>query len=252
MRPPPSPALPISSATNGRPRPPSGCRTTPCPRRASRFCNPDLAATWERSCAEVAGTTGREAQIDAARKVFSQGFIAQAIDDWMRDAHVMDASGARHKGVLTGQDMAGWSASYEPALTVRHAGWQVYKGGFWSQGPVLLQVLQTLAADPLAAMDPTGPQFVHLVTEALKLAFADREAHYGDPADAEIPAEILLSRAHGSERRAPITERAWTSCAPRCCTGSKGRPMLPSSASAGWPSGPTTPARGSASRRWAT
>ncbi|MCW1932225.1 gamma-glutamyltransferase family protein [Pararhodobacter zhoushanensis] len=193
------------------------------PKAGALFCNPDLAATWERLCAEVAGTTGREAQIDAARKVFSQGFIAQAIDDWMRDAHVMDASGARHKGVLTGQDMAGWSASYEPALTVRHAGWQVYKGGFWSQGPVLLQVLQTLAADPLAAMDPTGPQFVHLVTEALKLAFADREAHYGDPADAEIPAEILLSRAHGLERRALITERASDQLRPSMLHGFEGQ-----------------------------
>src|SRR5690606_2417239 len=162
--------------------------------------------TWQRLCTEVEGVTGREAQIDAARAAFAQGFIAGAIGDYLREACVMDASGQRHKGVLTGQDMAGWRASYEPVLGTNHANWRIFKGGFWSQGPVQLQVLDILAGDPLAEIDPLGPDFVHLTTEALKLAFADREAYYGDAAD--IPAARLLSPDYAAKRRAQIGERA--------------------------------------------
>ena len=191
------------------------------PAAGALFANPDLAATWERLCAETAGTRGREAQIDAARRAFSQGFIAQTIDDWMRHACVMDASGQRHRGVLTGHDMAGWQASYEPALNTSHAGWEVFKGGFWSQGPVQLQVLQMLAGDRLADLDPNGADFVHLTTEALKLAFADREAHYGDSAD--IPADTLLSDAYAAQRRALIGPHASPDLRPGHIPGFEGR-----------------------------
>lgn len=191
------------------------------PAPGALFANPDLAATWERLCAETEGTRGREAQIDAARAAFGQGFIAQAIDDWMQGACVMDASGQRHRGVLTGHDMAGWRASYEPALNTSHAGWEVFKGGFWSQGPVQLQVLQMLAGDRLAELDPNGPDFIHLTTEALKLAFADREAHYGDSAD--IPAETLLSAAYAAQRRALITAQASPDLRPGHIPGFEGR-----------------------------
>lgn len=178
------------------------------PAPGTLFRNPDLAATWQRLIAVAETTHGREAQIDAARHAFSQGFIAEAIDDWMRDACVMDATGTRRKGVLRGADMANWRASYEPCLSVDHAGWQVFKGGPWSQGPVLLQVLQMLKGDDLSNLDPLGPEFVHLVTEALKLAMADREAHFGDPDHSDIPMDLLLSDAHSEARRAQIAQSA--------------------------------------------
>lgn len=184
------------------------------PQAGALFCNPDLAATWQRLVDEVAGVSGREAQIDAARRVFGQGFIAQAVDDWMRDACVMDNTGARRKGVLTGQDMAGFEASYETPISVDHHGWEVFKCGVWTQGPALLQVLRMLERDDIAAMDPQGPDFVHLVTEALKLAFADREAHYGDPRHSNIPVDLLLSSAHGAARRALISDQASDSLRP--------------------------------------
>ncbi|MCA2012797.1 gamma-glutamyltransferase family protein [Cereibacter sphaeroides] len=191
------------------------------PEAGALFRNPDLADTWERLCHEVEGTRGREAQIDAARDQIAQGFIAARIDDWMREACVMDASGHRHRGVLTGQDLAGWRASYEPCLSTNHAGWDVFKGGFWSQGPVQLQVLNMLAGDDIAALDPLGPDFVHLVTEALKLAFADREAQYGDSDD--IPADTLLSAAYAAERRAQIGAIASPDLRPGHIPGYEGR-----------------------------
>ena len=190
------------------------------PAAGSLFRNLDLAATWERLVAE-AGTGPRETCIDAARRTFAEGFIADAIDGYLRDACVMDASGHRHRGVLSAQDMADWRASYEPVFMTEHAGWTVFKGGFWSQGPVQLQVLDMLAGDPLADLDPLGADFVHLTTEALKLAFADREAFYGDSAD--IPAATLLSRDFAAQRRALIGPGASPDLRPGHIPGHEGR-----------------------------
>jgi len=147
----------------------------------SLFCNPDLAATWTRLLAEAETVSGQKAQIEKARAVFAKGFIAEKIDHWMRHACLMDAEGARRKGVLTGQDMADWQADYEPPLSVDYHGWTVWKAGVWSQGPSLLQSLRLLEQTDLAGMGPNSADFVHHVTEAMKLAFADREAYYGDP-----------------------------------------------------------------------
>lgn len=178
------------------------------PQAGALFRNPELAAFWRRLLSEAESVTGRVAQIDAARRAFAQGFVAEAIDSYMADACVMDGTGTRRKGVLTGQDMADWRATYEPALSVAHHGWQVYKCGMWTQGPVLLQALQMLRNDSVADMDPTGAAFVHLTVEALKRAFADREAYYGDPAQADIPTDVLLSHAHADAHRADIGDGA--------------------------------------------
>lgn len=171
------------------------------PEANSLFRNPALADTWERLLAEAETAGGREAQIEAARRNFREGFIAEAIDSWMRDACVMDAAGGRRKGVLTGQDLASWEATYEDPLSVDYHGWTVWKCGIWSQGPTLLQSLRTLEGSGIASMDPSGPEFVHRVIETMKLSFADREAYYGDPAHADIPVETLLSPAYANSRR---------------------------------------------------
>ena len=179
------------------------------PKAGELFRNPDCVAMWTRLVAEGEAAGGnREAQIEAARRAHAKGFVAEAIDDYLRDACVLDATGERRKGVLTGQDMAGWEASYEAPLAVDHAGWTVWKCGAWTQGPVLLQVLQMLAGDDLSALDPTGPEMVHLTTEALKRGFADRESYYGDPALHDIPIDTLLSDAYNAARRADIGETA--------------------------------------------
>jgi gamma-glutamyltranspeptidase/glutathione hydrolase len=179
------------------------------PEAGALFRNPDCAAMWRRLVAEAEAAGGdREAQIEAARRAHAQGFVAEAIDDYLREACVLDATGERRRGVLTAQDMAGWQATWEAPLAVDHAGWTVWKCGAWTQGPVMLQVLQMLVDDDLAAQDPVGPATVHLVTEALKRAFADREAYYGDPAFHDIPVDTLLSAAHNAAHRADIGEAA--------------------------------------------
>lgn len=165
------------------------------------FCNPVLAATYTRIINEAECATGRENQIDAARDAFYRGFVAEAIEDYLKTADVMDASGSRHKGVLTADDMAGWSATVEAPQTFDYHGWTIAKTGPWGQGPVLLQSLALLKGFDVAAMDPLGPDFVHTVVETMKLAYADREVYYGDPAYASVPMEHLLSDAYNDARR---------------------------------------------------
>ncbi|ACI57041.1 Gamma-glutamyltransferase [Rhizobium leguminosarum bv. trifolii WSM2304] len=171
------------------------------PAAQANFRNPVLAETWKRVIAEAEAKSGREAQVEAARDAFYRGFIAEKIDAYLKIAEVMDASGSRHKGVLTANDMATWSAAIEAPLTYDYHGWTIAKTGPWGQGPVFLQALSILKELDLAAMDPDGADFVHTVTEAMKLAFADREVYYGDPDFSDVPVAHLLSDAYASERR---------------------------------------------------
>lgn len=169
------------------------------------FRNPDLAATYDRlvSAAEQAADR-REEQIDAARREWREGFVADAIFGYLENACVMDVSDAKHSAVLAPMDMADWRATFESPLSYEYHGWTVHKTHPWSQGPVLLQSLAILKGFDLAAMDPFGAEFVHTITEAIKLAYADREAYYGDPDYSEIPMDHLLSDAYNTERRALI------------------------------------------------
>ena len=178
------------------------------PKAGALFANPALADFWEQLLAEAETAEGRTAQIEAARRAFSQGFVAEAIDSYLAKASVMDGAGGRRKGVLTGQDMADWQATYEAPLSGHYHGWDIWKCGSWSQGPVLLQALEILKHAALDGVDPTSAPFVHLVTETLKLAFADREAYYGDPDHADIPVDQLLSAAHAAAHFARIGDKA--------------------------------------------
>ena len=173
------------------------------------FTNKRLAETYTRilSEAESAGSD-RVAQIERARKAWSQGFVAEAIDRFCRTQEVMDVSGSRHRGVLTGQDMAGWQAHVEAPLTYNYGRYIVCKPGVWSQGPVMLQQLALLKGYDLDGLDPTGPEFIHLQVECAKLAYADRETFYGDPDFTDVPIAVLLSDAYNNERRKLITDRA--------------------------------------------
>jgi gamma-glutamyltranspeptidase/glutathione hydrolase len=174
----------------------------------SNVRNPVLAETWKRIVAEVEAKTGREAQIDAARDAFYRGFVAEAIQRYLDMAEVMDASGTRHKGVLTAGDMAGWSATIEEPLTYAYHDWTVAKVGPWGQAPVLLQCLSLLKGFDIGAMEPAGADFVHTVAEAMKLAFADRDVYYGDPKFSDVPIQHLLSDAYADQRRKLITDKA--------------------------------------------
>ncbi|MFC0429324.1 gamma-glutamyltransferase family protein [Kutzneria buriramensis] len=196
------------------------------------FRNPVLAGTWERllSEAEAAGG-GREAQIEAARKAWYQGFVAEEIEAFSRKPH-RDSSGRDHAGVLTAQDLATWSATYEDPVTVQVGDWTLAKCGPWSQGPALAQQVLMLheLRDRLKYVDgvPTA-ETVHLAIEAAKLAFADREAWYGDSAD--VPIDDLLSAEYTASRVALIGESASLELRP----GSPGgrEPRLPEFIAAG-------------------
>ncbi len=171
--------------------------------------NRDLAATWRRLLTEAragagaAGAAGREARIEAARRVWREGFVAEALV-----AHAaqpaMDSSGRRHAGVLDGADLAGWEATYEEPVTYDWRGWTVCKVGPWCQGPVLPQQL-ALLDEGLDAADHGTPEYVHALIEGSKLAMADREAWYGDAAGPDaVPLDALLSPEYNAARRALI------------------------------------------------
>jgi gamma-glutamyltranspeptidase / glutathione hydrolase len=173
------------------------------------FSNKTLAATYRRVLAEAAGGGGsREHRIERARDAWHRGFVAEAIDRFCRSRAVLDSSGRRHHGVLTADDMARWQAPVEVPLTYDYRGHTVVKGGPWSQGPVLLQQLALLQGFDLDDLDPVGPEFVHIVTECAKLAYADREAWYGDPDFVDVPIATLLSPAYNDARRKLVGDRA--------------------------------------------
>ncbi len=172
------------------------------------FRNPDLAAFWRRLLDEAEGASGREAQIEAARRTFYEGFVAEAIDRYLTTDEVMDGTGIRRKGVMTGQDMATWKATVEPPLAGDHADWTIWKPGAWTQGPHLLMALNMAAARGLGAADPVGPDFVHQATEILKLSMADRDVYFGDPDHVEVPLDQLLSADHAAARAAQIGDVA--------------------------------------------
>lgn len=180
--------------------------SVPAPRQ--RFRNPRLAQTWQRVLreAESAGAD-RQRQIEAARDAFYRGFVAEAVDRFARQP-VMDESGTPHAGVITGDDLARWSATYEAPQTYDYENYTVAKAGPWSQGPVFLQTLALLKEADLGSVGPASPEFVHRLTEAMKLAFADREVYYGDPSFVDVPLDVLLSEDYNAPRRALIGDRA--------------------------------------------
>jgi gamma-glutamyltranspeptidase / glutathione hydrolase len=178
------------------------------PAPGTLFANPALAATYKRVLAEAeAASADRDEQIEAARRAWYDGFVAEEIGKFAATA-VMDVTGERHRGLLTGHDLATWHARLEAPATFDYQGYTVCKTGPWGQGPAFLQQLALLSGFELAAMDPGSAGYIHTLTEAAKLAFADREAWYGDPAFADVPLGELLSDSYNDERRALIGEIA--------------------------------------------
>jgi len=162
----------------------------PAPRPGTLFRNPALAATYRSILAET-GAGDRETRIERARAAFYRGFVADEIDRFS----------AREGGLLAGGDLASWEAAFEPPATFDYGGLTVCKTGAWGQGPVLLQQLALLAGFDLEAIGLGSADYLHTVIECAKLAFADREAFYGDPDFVDVPLERLLSASYNAERR---------------------------------------------------
>jgi gamma-glutamyltranspeptidase/glutathione hydrolase len=167
------------------------------PAAGSIHRNPALANTYRRLADAASREVSREAGIDAARRAWRQGFVAEAIDAFAR-LPFRHPGDERHPGVITGDDMAAFTATYEQPAAHPFRDVVVYKTGPWGQGPVLLQQLALLDSFDDAAIDLSTVDGVHTVVEAAKLAFADREAWYGDAAP--VPLDALLSPSYTASR----------------------------------------------------
>ena len=182
-------------------------RNGQAPVPGSLFANPTYADTLQRLVDEGrAAGPDREAQIDAARRAWGQGFVAEAVDSFARKPF-HDSSGDAHAGLVTGQDMADFEATWEEPATVDWHGYSVAKTQAWGQGPALLQTMRLLDAleDP-EALDPSTASGIHATAEAIKLSYADREAWYGEGQD--VPMATLLSREYAAERAKLVGRRA--------------------------------------------
>jgi len=165
----------------------------PPPEPGTQMRNPTLAATYRRIVEESRGGS-REEELERARHLFYEGFVAEEIGRFV----------ASEDGFLGADDLAAWRATLEAPATFEYRGISVFKTGPWGAGPVALQQLALLAGFELAAL--SEEEFVHVVTECAKLAFADRDALYGDSDD--VPLETLLSPDYNERRRALVSDDA--------------------------------------------
>jgi gamma-glutamyltranspeptidase/glutathione hydrolase len=162
------------------------------PRQGEIFHQKDLGRTLRLMAAAEHGKrfSGRAAALNAAREAFYKGEIADTLVRYHR----------MHGGLLTHQDLAEFRVKVEPPVSTRFHGYEVYACGPWCQGPVLPQVLNLLEGFDLASMGHNSSAYLHLLIEALKLVYADRERYYGDPEFVDVPIDGLLSKAYAKER----------------------------------------------------
>jgi gamma-glutamyltranspeptidase / glutathione hydrolase len=172
------------------------------PRVGEIFHQPSLGRTL-RSMVEVekkalASGASREKAIDAVRDYFYRGEIARKIDEFSK----------QNGGLLRYEDMAAFRLSPEAAVSTTFHGYTVYKPGFWSQGPTMIEALNILDGFDLGALRLNSAEYIHTLVESLKLAYADRDTYYGDPKFVTVPEERLISKEYGAERRKQITSQA--------------------------------------------
>jgi gamma-glutamyltranspeptidase/glutathione hydrolase len=168
----------------------------PLPEAGGLHRNPQLAETYRRLVAA-----------DDPLDAWYRGFVAEEIVGF-QEREWLDSSGERQSGLLAEDDLRDWTPTWEEPLSVDYHGYDVFKAGPWSQAPVFLQQLRLLEEFDLAGLAHAGDEYVHVVTECAKLAFADREAWYGDPDFADVPLAELLSREYADERRRLVGDEA--------------------------------------------
>jgi gamma-glutamyltranspeptidase/glutathione hydrolase len=180
------------------------------PRFGERFVQTDLARTFERLVAaeKTKASISREAGIAAAREEFYTGGIGNQITDFVQ------AEG----GLLSQDDLAGYEIEVEETVTADFGEYELYACGAWCQGPTLAETLQILQPGDFKSLEHNSPEYIHLVTEALKLAFADRDAFIGDPKFVDVPLQALSSLEYAATRR--IKMRRHRQCR---CTAIHGR-----------------------------
>ncbi|HTC34251.1 MAG TPA: gamma-glutamyltransferase family protein [Bryobacteraceae bacterium] len=181
------------------------------------FHQPNLARTLRSMAAAekkaLASGASRAAAIDAVADYFYRGDIA----------HRIDAFSQANGGLLRYEDMAAFKLQPEEPLSTDYHNYKVYKPGFYTQGPAMIQALNILEGYDLRSMGFNSAEYIHTITEALKLAYADRDTYYGDPKFNNIPADILLSKAYAAERRKEIVHTASMDFLPGAINGKRGK-----------------------------
>jgi gamma-glutamyltranspeptidase/glutathione hydrolase len=182
------------------------------PKVGELFVQRDLARTLQYMADEEAAhaRSGRVAGLHAARDAFYRGDIAAAIAHYHRE----------HEGWVTLEDMAAYTVTLEPPVRTRFGDIDLYACGPWCQGPALPQALNIVSGLDLRKLGHNSPQYIHVLAEALKLAFADRQRYYADPRFVKVPIDVLLSESYAAERR-------------KCIDPRKAAPGLPAAGEAG-------------------
>ncbi len=167
--------------------------------------NEPWAGTLESLVAAGDAAGSRAGRIRAARTAWTSGFVADAIARAVARPS-RHSQGVDAPGVLTAADLAAFDPTIEDAVTLRFRGFEIAKAGAWSSGPTLLLALAILDRFPDERLDPSTELGVHTIAEALKLALADRDAYFGDPA--VVPIEALLDPEYARSRAALIGDEA--------------------------------------------
>lgn len=161
-------------------------------KRGEILREPTLARTLrELVKVEMRARGNRRGKLLAVRDLFYKGTLAEK----------MASFSVKNGGLLSYQDFAGFHAEMDTPRVTTYGGYEIYKPGFWTQGPVMLEALNLLEGYDLKALGHNSPEYLHTVVEAVKLAFADRDRYYGDPKFSQIPEQILLSKAYAAQRR---------------------------------------------------
>jgi gamma-glutamyltranspeptidase/glutathione hydrolase len=196
------------------------------------FRQPDLARTLRAIAsaddAAFKRSKDRAKAMEAGRAVFYQGDVARRLVNAAREGG----------GLLSAEDLATFRGRVEPPVKATYRGYDVYKAGFWTQGPVMLETLNLLSGFDLRAMGFQSADYLHTVTEAMKLAFDDRDAYYADTDFVPVPTEALLSTEYAASRRSLIDPKV-ASHAHRPGSPGGARPPALGSALTGPPSGAT-------------
>jgi len=169
------------------------------PKVGDVFVQADLARTMRAivTTEKQNARRGRHAALMAARDYFYKGPVGKRIGDYMQT----------HGGLLAAGDLASWHAKVGAPAKGEYRGYEIYKPGFWTQGPLMIEVLNLLEGYDLKKMGQNSPDYIHTLTEALKLGFADRDRFYGDPNFVRVPTQQLLSKDYAAVRRNLIEEK---------------------------------------------
>src|SRR5262245_7606241 len=171
------------------------------------FVQKALGATLQYMADQEAAARhrGREAGLAAARDAFYRGDIARAIVKFQKE----------NGGILSAEDLASYHSGFDEPAQTSFGDIKLYACGSWCQGPSLLQAMNLLEAAELRKLGHNSTGYLHRITEAVKLAFADREAYFGDPRMVDVPIEAMLSRDYARMRRELIRpDQAWPEMPP--------------------------------------